>query len=203
MKTVIFEDRLYTPSKIICVGRNYYKHIKELKNKNPEEIVLFIKPNTSVSSQLIKPVKKCRYEGEISFIMKEGRIAGVGLGIDLTLVDEQERLKTKRLPWEKAKAFDSSAVFSDFVKIRSEDIEKIRMELFINGELRQSGDVSGMIYKPSEIIEEIKKYFTIYDGDIIMCGTPEGVGLFEKGDIFEGKIYINDRQVVQKRWTVK
>jgi 2-keto-4-pentenoate hydratase/2-oxohepta-3-ene-1,7-dioic acid hydratase in catechol pathway len=94
-------------------------------------------------------------------------------------------------------------VFSDFVKIRPEDIEKIRMELFINGELRQSGDVSGMIYKPSEIIEEIKKYFTIYDGDIIMCGTPEGVGLFEKGDIFEGKIYINDRQVVQKRWTVK
>ncbi|SNZ03525.1 2-keto-4-pentenoate hydratase/2-oxohepta-3-ene-1,7-dioic acid hydratase (catechol pathway) [Persephonella hydrogeniphila] len=203
MKTVRFRNKTYSPSKIICVGRNYHRHIKELNNKDPEEIVLFIKPNSSLSEELIKPQKRCRYEGEISFIFEKGEIAGIGFGIDLTLVDEQERLKTKGLPWEKAKGFDNSAVFSEFVEIKPEEIQKVRMELFINGELRQSGDVSNMIYKPQQIVKEIKKYFSLYDGDILMCGTPEGVGQFEKGDIFEGKIYINDGLAVQEKWTVR
>ncbi|WP_457624039.1 fumarylacetoacetate hydrolase family protein [Persephonella sp.] len=201
MKGVIFEGRKVIPSKVLCVGRNFSGHIRELGNKNPEEIVLFIKPNSSISDQVIKPEKKCRFEGEISLIMINGRPAGVGFGIDLTLVEEQNRLKEKGLPWEKAKAFDNSAVFSHFVQIDSPD--GLEMELYINGKLRQKGGVDGMIYHPLEIIKEGEKYFSFYDYDILMCGTPEGVGNFEKGDIFEGKIFQNGRLLVQKRWTVK
>ncbi len=203
MKGVMFENEIICPSKIICVGRNYTKHIEELGNKNPEEIVFFIKPNSSISTQLIKPDKKCRYEGEISFIFRNGQIAGVGFGIDLTLVGEQNRLKSKGLPWEKAKAFDNSAVFSQFVKIKPQHINSLKMELWINGQLRQSGSVADMIYKPEEIIGEMKKYFSVYDGDILMCGTPSGVGEFEKGDIFTGKIFIDNKPIIEAQWTAK
>lgn len=203
MKSVIFERKKVYPSKIICVGRNYTKHIEELGNKNPEEIVFFIKPNSSISNQLIKPEKRCRYEGEISFIFKDGEIAGVGFGIDLTLVDEQNRLKSKGLPWEKAKAFDNSAVFSEFVKINPSDINDLSLELYINGKLKQKGSIKEMIYKPYEIITEMKKYFTLYDCDILMTGTPSGVGEFEKGDIFIGRIYLKNKIIVEGKWTAK
>ena len=203
MRYVIFENKKVYPSKIVCVGRNYEKHIKELKNKDPEEIVLFIKPNSSISEDIYKPNKACRYEGEISFIFEKGKPAGVGFGVDLTLVEEQNRLKKKGLPWEKAKAFDRSAVFSDFVKINPDIIESLRMELWINGDLKQSGSVKDMIYTPDQIIKEAKKYFSFYDYDILMCGTPEGVGYFNKGDIFEGKIFSENLFLVGGRWKVK
>ncbi|ACO04395.1 MAG TPA: FAA hydrolase family protein [Persephonella sp.] len=201
MKRVVFDSKEVFPSKIICVGRNYTDHIRELGNKNPEEIVLFIKPNSSISDILLKPDERCRYEGEISFIFKDGQIAGVGLGIDLTLIDVQKRLKEKGLPWEKSKAFDNSAVFSDFVRVDS--IDYIRMELWINGKLRQSGSVSQMIYSVDQIVNEIKRYFSINDYDILMCGTPEGVGEFEKGDIFIGKIFSGDKLLTEGRWTAE
>ncbi len=203
MNWVRFEGRRVYPSKVICVGRNYHRHIKELNNKNPEEIVLFIKPNSSVTTQLIKPDKRCRYEGEISFLLKDWNICGVGFGIDLTLIDEQNRLKSKGLPWEKAKAFDNSAVFSDFTQITVEDVPNLKMELYINGELIQKGSVKEMIYSPEEILQEVKNYFSIYDYDILMCGTPEGVGQFEKGDIFTGRIILHNRILIEKRWTAE
>ncbi|WP_457623344.1 fumarylacetoacetate hydrolase family protein [Persephonella sp.] len=201
MKTVTFNGLKVTPSKIFCVGRNYTKHIEELKNQDPKEIVLFIKPNSSIGDRIRVSDKKCRYEGEISFIFKDGYLEGVGFGIDFTLVEEQERLKKKGLPWEKSKAFDGSAVFSDFVEISSFD--KISMELWINGQLRQKGSISEMIYKPDVIVSEIKRYFTPYNYDILMCGTPSGVGSFRKGDIFEGKILQNGKLLVQKEWIVE
>jgi len=189
MKYVIFEDKKVYPSKIICAGRNYHKHIKELKNKDPEEIVIFIKPNSSISRDIYKPEKLCRYEGEISFIFEEGKPAGVGFGIDLTLVEDQNRLKQKGL--------------SDFVRIKPEMIEEIRMELWINGVLKQSGSTKDMMYKPDQIINEAKNYFSFYDHDILMCGTPEGVGFFDIGDIFEGKIFFGDTLLVEGKWKVK
>ncbi|WP_457640746.1 fumarylacetoacetate hydrolase family protein [Persephonella sp.] len=203
MNFVYLEDEKVYPTKVLCVGRNYTEHIKELNNKNPEEIVLFIKPNSSITTQLIHPQKNCRYEGEISFIFKDRKIAGVGFGLDLTLVDEQKRLKEKGLPWEKAKAFDNSAVFSKFVKIKKEDIQKIKMELWINGNPKQKGDITQMIYKPDEIINEIKKYFSINNYDILMAGTPAGVGSFKKGDNFVGKIFLGEELLLEEKWTVK
>ncbi len=200
MKKVIFNKKEIFPTKIVCVGRNFVEHIKELENEIPDDIVLFIKPNSAISENIHKPQKKCRYEGEISFIIENEKIVGVGFGIDLTLVEEQEIAKKKGLPWEKAKAFDRSAVFSEFVPV--DDVEKISMELYINGTLKQKGDISLMIFKPYEILEKIKEYFSLEDGDIIMTGTPKGVGYFEKGQIFRGIIKKADKIIVDKIWTV-
>ena len=201
LRKVKFNGKDVIPCKIVCVGRNYVEHIKELNNEIPEDIVLFIKPNSSISDEIFKPEKKCRYEGEISFIIQNGRIAGVGFGIDLTLVEEQEKAKKKGLPWEKAKAFDKSAIFSEFVPVQ--DTVGFEMELYINGSLRQKGDTSLMIFKVDQIIEKIKEYFSLEDGDIIMTGTPKGVGDFKKGDIFRGIIKKNGKILIDKTWTVK
>ena len=201
LRKVKFNGKDVIPCKIVCVGRNYVEHIKELNNEVPEDIVLFIKPNSSISDEIFKPEKKCRYEGEISFIIQNGRIAGVGFGIDLTLVEEQEKAKRKGLPWEKAKAFDKSAIFSEFVPVQ--DTVGFEMELYINGSLRQKGDTSLMIFKVDQIIEKIKEYFSLEDGDIIMTGTPKGVGDFKKGDIFRGIIKKNGKILIDKTWAVK
>ncbi len=201
MNRVIFGGKDVIPSKIVCVGRNYVEHIKELENEIPEEIVLFIKPNSSISEKLIKPEKKARYEGEICFIIKNGEIAGIGFGLDLTLVEEQEKAKKKGLPWEKAKAFDKSAVFSEFVPVKT--FNNVKIELYINGTLRQEGDTSLMIYKPEEIIKEISRYFSLEDYDIVMTGTPKGVGLVKEGDVYKGRIIVDGKVLVEKNWTVE
>ncbi len=201
MKKVIFDGKEYMPSKIICVGRNYVEHIEELGNEIPDDIVLFIKPNSSISEYLVKPERKSRYEAEISFIVENRKIAGVGIGFDITLVEEQEKAKKKGLPWEKAKAFDKSAVFSEFFRIDS--FENISLEVYVNGNLKQKADVNLMIYKPDRILEEISKYFSLENGDIIMTGTPKGVGEFKRGDIFCGKLFQNGKQILEKTWVVK
>ncbi|RMA97138.1 fumarylacetoacetate hydrolase family protein [Hydrogenothermus marinus] len=201
MKKVIFEGKDIFPTKILCVGRNYVEHIKELNNKIPDDIVFFIKPNSSISGQIIKPAKKCRYEGEISFLIFDNQIKAVGFGIDLTLVEEQEKAKKEGLPWEKAKAFDNSAIFSEFVEINN--LENLQMELYINDNLRQKVDISLMIYKPYQIIQKACEYFSFKNGDILMTGTPKGVGYFEKGDKFVGRILKNNEIIVEKEWIVR
>ncbi|MGM0603333.1 MAG: fumarylacetoacetate hydrolase family protein [Bacillota bacterium] len=203
MHSINYLNRKYEPSKVICVGRNYAEHIKELNNQNPGELVLFLKPNSSISSDVNLPDGKCRYEGEISFLMKDGKISGVGFGIDLTLVEVQNRLKKKGLPWEKSKAFDGSAVFSDFVKIEEEVVDSLSIKLYLNDELCQDGGIELMIHKPSDIISEVKKHFSIEDYDIIMSGTPSGVGFLEKGDTVRGEIYAGDEVLLSEKWQIK
>lgn len=200
MKKVIYNNKEIFPTKIICVGRNYYEHIFELNNKVPDEIVLFIKPNSSISYHLIKPELRCRYEGEICFLINKNNIEAVGFGLDLTLIDEQEKAKNKGLPWEKAKSFNNSAIFSNFVKFNN--INNLSMKLFINNNLRQEGDISLMIYKPYEILKEINKFFSLEDGDIIMTGTPKGVGEFNKDDIFIGQIFEDNKLLIDVKWKV-
>ncbi|WP_028950775.1 fumarylacetoacetate hydrolase family protein [Sulfurihydrogenibium subterraneum] len=201
MKSVIFEDKEVIPSKVLCVGRNYVEHIYELKNQIPDEIVLFIKPNSAISNRFIKPKGRCRYEGEISFIVEDGKYVGVGFGIDLTLVEEQEKAKKKSLPWEKAKAFDNSGIFSKFVRI--DNFYGLEMKLFKNGDLVQFGSIDLMINKPDDILSEIKKYFSLEDYDIVMTGTPKGVGDFEVGDEFIGQILKYGKVLVEERWIVE
>ena len=203
MYSVNFESKRVFPSKIVCIARNYVAHIEELKNELPSEMSIFIKPNSSISDELFLPAfGKCHYEGEITFIIEDNKFAGVGFGLDLTLRDIQSELKNKGLPWEKAKAFDKAAVFSDFKEFNG-DIDKLGIELYINNNLRQKGGVDLMIYKPSEILEESSKYFTFFDYDLLMSGTPKGVDTFKKDDVFLGKILYNNECIVEKRWIVK
>lgn len=203
MNKIVINEKSIFPSKVVCIGRNYVEHIKELNNEVPEDMVFFIKPNSSVSHQLVFPSfnKTCHYEAEISFLIEENKISAIGFGLDLTLRDVQSKLKAKGLPWERAKSFRHSAVFSEFKSFNG-DISKVGIELYINGELRQKGDYSQMINKPNEIIEDFKTFSDFEDGDILMSGTPSGVGEFKIGDIFIGKILLDDKIIIEERFSV-
>ncbi len=201
MNFVRFENEKIYPSKIVCVGRNYVEHIKELGNEMPENMVIFNKPNSAVSDKLFYFNESVRFEGEICFLIKSGKIEGVGFGFDLTDAKIQNYLKSKGLPWERAKAFDNSAVFGRFVRFEG-DLEKIEMKLFKNGEKVQHAKYELMIYKPEEILKEVSSFMSLEDGDIIMSGTPKGVGNYEKGDEFEGVILADGREVVKDSFSV-
>ncbi|MDP7423441.1 MAG: fumarylacetoacetate hydrolase family protein [bacterium] len=202
MHCVNFDNQNVVPGKIVCVGMNYVEHIRELKGRDPEELVLFMKPNSAVSEDLVLPAAASRYEGELSFIMRDGRPAGIGFGLDLTLSQVQKRLKGKGLPWEKSKAFDRSAIFSRFIPF-TENFRDLALELWINGELRQNGSVDLMLHKPSAILKEIARHFTLDDNDIVMTGTPKGVGTFARGNVFTGKLFRQKKLLLEQTWTVK
>jgi 2-keto-4-pentenoate hydratase/2-oxohepta-3-ene-1,7-dioic acid hydratase in catechol pathway len=201
MKTINYDNNKITPSKVVCIGRNYVEHIKELNNETPDTMVVFNKPNSAISDKLDFISEDTRFEGEICFLIKDGKIDGVGFGLDLTKADIQNKMKAKGLPWERAKAFDNSAVLGDFVSF-SGDIKTLRLELFINDELIQFASYDLMIYKPQEMIDELKTFMTLEDGDIIMSGTPKGVGNYKVGDKFVGKIFSKDRLLVETFWLV-
>jgi 2-keto-4-pentenoate hydratase/2-oxohepta-3-ene-1,7-dioic acid hydratase in catechol pathway len=201
--TINFEGQKIYPSKIVCVGRNYVSHIKELNNEIPVEPVIFIKPNSSIANDIwTHESDDIHYEGEISFIVKYGKLIGVGFGIDLTKRKIQSKLKKKGLPWERAKAFDRSAVFSNFVSI-TEGTANLRMELYINGQLKQDAGCNFMLNKPVSLANEISTFLSLEDGDIIMTGTPSGVGVIKDGDKFVGKIFSNSKLLVESSWIVK
>ena len=201
MKHINFNTKEIIPSKVICIGRNYVDHIKELDNEMPKDMVIFNKPNSSISNKLKYFSEDTRYEGEICFLIKDNKIDAVAFGLDLTKANEQNYLKSKSLPWERAKAFDGASVLGEFVKLKG-DISKIRLELFINDSLIQFGSYDLMMYKPNQMIEEISSFMTIEDGDIIMSGTPKGVGTYRINDKFEGKIYIDDTLLVSSSWII-
>ncbi|WP_024954529.1 fumarylacetoacetate hydrolase family protein [Sulfurospirillum arcachonense] len=203
MITVNFNSKKITPSKIVCIGRNYVEHIKELDNEIPSSMVIFMKPNSSISFELSTCKEEpIHYEGEISFLMESNKIAGVGFGLDLTKRGIQSKLKEKGLPWERAKAFDGATVFSDFVKF-DDDVNSLHVKLFINDKLIQDGSVTHMLYKPKEMIQEIISFSTLEDGDIVMSGTPKGVGIVNSGDKFLGQIFFENTLLVEKKWIAK
>lgn len=203
MKTIVFKNQRVAPSKVVCIGRNYVEHIQELNNEVPSFMVIFMKPNSSVSEDLLVGKTPSQYEAELSFVIKHGKIAGVGFGLDLTKRELQSELKAKGLPWERAKAFDGSAVFSRFVQIDEYVIDLLSLQLYINGVLAQEGCVAQMLYKPQEIISEIGTFSTLLDNDIIMTGTPKGVGVYNKNDIFLGKILSGKKEILACEWIAK
>lgn len=203
MKTVLVDGRRVAPSKVVCVGRNYVEHIQELNNEMPTSMVIFMKPNSAVSEVLVSGKNPLHYEGEISFLIKHGRVSAVAFGLDLTNRVLQNELKEKGLPWERAKAFDGAGVFSSFVSIDESEVEKLSMQLWINGVLTQEGGIGLMIHKPLDIIEEINSFSSLIDNDIVMSGTPKGVGSFKSGDIFVGKIFVGKKEIVSKEWITK
>jgi 2-keto-4-pentenoate hydratase/2-oxohepta-3-ene-1,7-dioic acid hydratase in catechol pathway len=176
------------PSKVVCIGRNYVDHIKELANDIPDEIVVFIKPNSAISSTLlaIHNDDVLHYEAELSFLYQGGKFTAVALGLDLT------KREVQGLPWERAKAFDQSAIFSDFVSIDQADIKKLNLSLMINDALKQQGGVNLMMAKPDEILKELQTFLSLEDGDIVMTGTPKGVGVITQSDNFVGQVYLNE-----------
>lgn len=191
-----------TPSKVVCIGRNYVEHIEELGNETPESMVVFNKPNSAITDTLRFISEDTRFEGEICFLIQNGEIAGIGFGLDLTKAGIQNRMKEKGLPWERAKAFDGSAVLGKFVPF-SGDLKALRMELLINGRLVQFADYALMIYKPLEMLAEIEHFMSFEDGDIVMSGTPKGVSTYKRGDKFTGRVYEGERLLVESSWSVQ
>ena len=190
------------PSKIVCVGRNYVDHINELGNQIADQMVVFNKPNTAIATQLLSEHngEPLHFETEICFKIQQGRLAEVGVGLDLTKRDLQSKLKAKGLPWERAKAFDGSALFSHFVPIEQDDIAGLNLSLSINDHLQQQGNVELMLYKPSNILTQISEFMTLNDGDIIMTGTPAGVGRVIAGDSFKASIMCADQLLIEVSW---
>jgi 2-keto-4-pentenoate hydratase/2-oxohepta-3-ene-1,7-dioic acid hydratase in catechol pathway len=202
MKSINYNNDTLSPSKVICIGRNYVEHIQELNNETPDSMVLFNKPNSAISNELFYFSQDTRFEGEICFLIKNKQIAGVGFGLDLTKAELQNKMKSKGLPWERAKAFDGSAVLSEFVPCDG-DLSKLKMELYINDVLVQFANYDLMIYKPLTMLQEIQSFMSLEDGDVIMSGTPKGVNTYKIGDTFVGKIYLNNTLIVESIWDVK
>ena len=203
MKSVNLDGNEVFPSKIVCIGRNYVDHIKELGNEIPKEPVIFIKPNSAISADIHSSAfDEIHFEGEISILIRAGAFWAVGFGLDLTKRKLQSSLKSKGLPWERSKAFDGAAVFSDFVSFNGQ-VRNLRLELYINGQLVQQGGCELMMYKPDEIIAEVQTFLSFEDDDLIMTGTPAGVGALQTGDRFNGKIFENENLIVEASWVVK
>ncbi len=189
--------------KIICIGRNYAKHAKELQNEVPEEPVIFLKPDTALlrnNDPFFIPEFAEDFHYETELVVKIDRLgknigkqfahryySEIGMGIDFTARDLQAKLKDKGLPWERAKAFDHSAAISKkFIdKNKFKDIQNINFKLLVNNEERQIGYTGDMLFKVDEIIEYVSKFFTLKIGDLIYTGTPAGVGSVKIGDHFE------------------
>lgn len=202
MGSIHLNDTTIKPSKIVCVGRNYVEHIKELDNVMPDQMVVFNKPATAISPTLYSSHQKTalHYETEICFLIEGGKYVAVGLGLDLTKRDTQTELKQKGLPWERAKAFDGSAVFSRFLPLEGLDVNDLHMELLINCVHVQKGHVEQMIYPPITILNELCSFTTLEDGDVVMTGTPKGVGEVHKGDVFLGRLKCADVTLLEVEW---
>jgi 2-keto-4-pentenoate hydratase/2-oxohepta-3-ene-1,7-dioic acid hydratase in catechol pathway len=199
MNSIDFNGKKITPSKVICIGRNYVEHIHELNNEIPENMVVFNKPNSSIVQHLEYHTEDTRFESEICLLIENGEIAGIGLGLDLTKANIQNKLKKAGLPWERAKGFDGAAVLSKFVPFNG-DITKIGHKLFINDKLQQESTYDLMIYKPQEMLEEIKSFMSIEDGDIIMTGTPKGVSTYNECDLFQLQLTCDEEVLLSVVW---
>ena len=189
--------------KIICIGRNYTKHIEELNNERPDEPVVFMKPDSAIllkQHPFVIPEFSEDIHHELEVIVKINKVGKyiepkfahkyydeISVGIDFTARDLQQKLKHKGLPWEKAKAFDGSAVIGDFVsKNDFKSLDNLNFEMTNNGVTVQKGNTSFMLWKIDELIAYVSQFFTLKIGDIIFTGTPEGVAVVRPDDVLEG-----------------
>jgi 2-keto-4-pentenoate hydratase/2-oxohepta-3-ene-1,7-dioic acid hydratase in catechol pathway len=204
MQTITVNGQPVTPSKVVCVGRNYVAHIEELGNEIPEDMVVFNKPNSAITDILRSQMggEPLHYEGELCFVIEAGALHAVGFGLDLTKRELQSRLKDKSLPWERAKAFDGAALFSEFVSL-PEELASLSLELTVDGAPRQDGGVELMMYPPEAILKELAAFITLEDGDIIMTGTPAGVGAVHTGERFEAQVLAAGRSLVSATWVAQ
>ncbi|MBP2830636.1 fumarylacetoacetate hydrolase family protein [Aquimarina sp. U1-2] len=196
--------------KIICIGRNYTDHIKELENEKPTDPVIFMKPDTSIllkKQPFFIPDFSNNVHYEVEILVKIKKIGKyidqkfahkyydeIGLGIDFTARDIQNQLKAKGLSWEKAKAFDGAAVIGEWIaKEEFSDVNDIDFRLEKNEEIAQQGNTKLMLWKIDELIAYVSQYFTLKIGDIIFTGTPAGVGPVATNDTLTG--FIGERKM--------
>nr|WP_294930673.1 fumarylacetoacetate hydrolase family protein [uncultured Flavobacterium sp.] len=196
--------------KIICIGRNYTNHIEELKNEKPSEPVIFMKPDSAVllkQHPFVIPEFSEDIHHEIEIVVKINKVGKyiepkfahkyydeISVGIDFTARDLQTKLKEKGLPWEKAKAFDGSAVIGDFLpKSLFSSVENITFELTNNAKTVQRGNTSLMLWKIEELISYVSQFFTLKIGDVIFTGTPAGVAAVKPNDVLEG--FLEDKKL--------
>ena len=196
----------YQIGKIVCLARNYAEHARELGNETPAAPVLFMKPASSVigdgdTVRIPAYSQECHYEVELAVLIGTRaravtldqaleHVAGYGVAIDMTLRDIQNGLKAKGLPWEIAKGFDSACPLSDFVAPRAvADPQALNLKLAVNGELRQNGTTADMIHRIAQIITHVSAIFTLEPGDVILTGTPAGVGPVQAGDVMTAEIF--------------
>jgi 2-keto-4-pentenoate hydratase/2-oxohepta-3-ene-1,7-dioic acid hydratase in catechol pathway len=194
--------------KIICIGRNYADHARELKNDIPAEPVIFMKPDSALITGnrpffLPEFTQDLHYETELVVrIHKLGRhieerfahkyYGDITVGIDFTARDLQQKLKTQGLPWELAKAFDGSAVLGEWVPLAGRDIQDLHFHLDKNGKTVQQGHTADMLFNVNQIISFVSRYFTLKIGDLIYTGTPAGVGKVDIGDELNGFLGDNE-----------
>jgi 2-keto-4-pentenoate hydratase/2-oxohepta-3-ene-1,7-dioic acid hydratase in catechol pathway len=191
--------------KLICIGRNYTAHIEELENERPKDPVVFIKADSAIlpkEQDFYLPPFSNNVHHEVELLVKITKVGKhiakefahkyydeVSLGIDFTARDVQDELKSKGLPWEKAKSFDGSAVIGKWVsKSNYKDLNDLNFSLKRNNEVVQSASSELMLWKIDELISYVSQFFTLKKGDIIFSGTPSGVGKVEAGDVLEGFI---------------
>ena len=200
--------------KLICIGKNYLKHIHELNSKKEDDPVIFLKPDTSVIQKkqpFFMPEFSSDIHYEVEIILKFNRVGKhiepkfskkyfdkISLGIDFTARDLQRKFKENGLPWDIAKGFDNSAMIGDWLSVDLfDDIDNINFRLEKNGEIVQKSNSSNMIWKIDQLISKASTFFTIKIGDIMFTGTPEGVGKVVENDLLEG--YIDDKKVFSLR----
>lgn len=198
--------------KILAIGRNYAEHILELKNERPDEPVIFSKPDTALlknNAPFYYPdfTKDVHHEVEIVLkISKEGKniqekfapkyYDEIAVGIDFTARDLQQKAKEKGLPWAIAKGFNGSAPISEFVPLSSvPDINNLNFRLEVNGNLKQEGNTSMMLFSFNYMISYLSKFFTLKKGDLIFTGTPKGVGAVTIGDVLTA--YVEDKKMLE------
>jgi len=204
-RSIIGTDLQFTIGKIVCLARNYAEHARELGNETPVAPVLFMKPASSVigdgdTVQIPAYSHECHYEVELAVLIgKEARnvssdkalehVAGYGVAIDMTLRDVQNQLKAKGLPWDVAKGFDTGCPLSDFVPAGAiADPHNLNLKLSVNGDIRQNGTSADMINRIPLVIAYISAIFTLEPGDVILTGTPAGVGLVRTGEVMTAEI---------------
>ena len=200
--------------KVVCVGRNYAEHARELGNEVPKTPILFMKPASSavsVRSDIVRPDPSMygdtHYEAELCIQLSadlsaatveqaKQAIGGVTVGLDLTLRDLQSKLKEKGHPWERAKCFDGACVLADWLVPQAfDDFSKVSYQLAINDELRQDGDSAMMLFPVYELLAEISHAFSLQAGDVIMTGTPSGVGVLQANDQLKLTLGVHEWQV--------
>lgn len=200
-------DSGFSAGKVVCVGRNYVDHVKELNNAMPTEPLLFIKPATSVCNAngeviLNKALGDHHFEAELALLIGkplnrntideyQSCIAGLGVAFDLTLRDKQSELKQQGYPWEMAKAYDNACPVSPFVPYSGEALNCLHYEFYLNNALQQRGDSANMMFPIEQLLQQIVCYFSLEPGDIVLTGTPKGVGKFSQGDEF--KLILGDK----------
>lgn len=201
------------PRRVFCIGLNYRDHVREMGSRMPEEPVVFMKPRESLlpagaSIPAPAPERELHYEAEMVVLLGDevgpgsgwGGVAGVTLGLDLTLRDVQRELKSRGLPWERAKAFEASAPLGGFVDPeRLEAPDALDFELLVDGEVRQRGDTRDLVFAVPTLIDALCRVWSLRAGDLIFTGTPSGVGRLREG----ARIRLHGSGLGPFSWTVR